>query len=250
VKGETRIDRVATSVGGPCNLPEVVTSGCSPDQVPAGSFEAAIADIDETVTGGERRARRDKGFDPDQQRVSTCGDAGFCHVVAGGDHVARTHAPDVAEKIGEIELGVLAAVTRIDPDEARRTPLDRGEQYLALTGRARDRGQAAQPGFRATGIAVRVNQPPMWFCSVDPLIDLLPDCGVETAIAFGEAADPEMTTTTGQSCRRDAREVELRGSAPADPAGDGWIVGSAEDAARLLPGKRPGRCRSPGRDIR
>jgi hypothetical protein len=33
----------------------------------------------------------------------------------------------------------------------------------------------------------------MRLCPVDPFIDLLPDRCVEAAIAFGKAADPEMT---------------------------------------------------------
>jgi hypothetical protein len=149
------------------------------------------------VTGGERRAWRDKGFEPDQQRLAAVGSAGLRHIVVGGDHVAGPHTPPPAEKISEIKLGRFAAVARIDPDKARGTTFDRSEQYVALAEGARDRRQSAQPGFRMAGIAVRVYEAPMRLRPIDPLVDLLPDRGVEAVVALGKAADPEMTAATG-----------------------------------------------------
>jgi len=73
--------------------------------------------------------------------------------------------------------------------------------------------------------------------SIDPLVDLLPDRGVEAVVAFGKPADPEMTVATRQSRRGNTGQVEFRGGGPTDTAGDGRIVGAAEDAARILPGK-------------
>jgi hypothetical protein len=167
-----------------------------PHQVPAAGFETAVADIDDIVTGGDRRARWDEGFEPNQQRLAAAGIADPRHVVVGCDHVTGRHTPPLAEKIREIQLRRLAAVTRIDPDQARGTTFDRGEQHLASAGGARDRGQSAQPGFRMAGIAVRVNQAPIRSRPVDPLVDVLTHCGVKAAVALGKAADPEVTAAT------------------------------------------------------
>src|SRR5262249_20631868 len=122
--------------------------------------------------------------------------------------------------VGEIELSHLAAVTRVDPNDTRRTPFDGGEQHLALAGGARNRGQPAQPSFGMAGIAVGVYEAPMRLGTIDPLIDLLPNRGVEAAIALGKAADPELSVATGHPRHRDTGEVELRGGAPTDTTGD------------------------------
>ena len=82
----------------------------------------------------------------------------------------------------------------------------------------------------------------MRFRAVDPLVNLLPDGGVEAAIALGKAADPQITVAAGYSRRRNTRQVQLRGRAPADAAGDRRVVGAAENAARSPARQRPGRC--------
>ena len=114
-------------------------------QVPAAGFDAAVTDIDDAVTGGDRRPRRDEGLDPDQQRLAAGGIADLRHVVVGGDHIAGRHPPLPAEKIREIEFGGLAAVVRIDAHDPRRAAFDGGEQDLALAG--------------GPGIAVRPRSP-------------------------------------------------------------------------------------------
>ena len=190
-----RAGRHQRSAGRCGDLAEVVTSPRMPHQVPAAGFEAAVADIDDAVTSGYRRARRDEGFEPDQQRFAA-GITGLCHVVVGRDYVTDPHPPGGAEIIREIELGNLATVTRIDPDQARGVALDGGQQHLATAGGARDRGQAAQPGFGVAGIAVGVSGAPLRLRPVGSLIDLLADSRVEPAVALGKAADPQLSVAT------------------------------------------------------
>ena len=45
-------------------------------------------------------------------------------------------------------------------------------------------------------MGVRVEEAPPRVCPVDPLVDVLPDRGIEAVVALGKAADPEMTATT------------------------------------------------------
>ena len=108
-----------------------------PHQIPATGLEAAVAAIDDIVAGGYRRVWRDEGFDPNQQRLAA-GFADLRHGVVRGDHISSPHLPPLAEKIREVELGDLAAVTRIDQDQARGTAFHGGEQQLVMAGGARD----------------------------------------------------------------------------------------------------------------
>src|SRR5215471_6938881 len=74
----------------------------------------------------------------------------------------------------------------------------------------------------------------MRFCAVNSLVDLLPDRGIEPAIAFGKTADPVLTR---YASRRNGGEIQFRRRAPADTAGYGRIIDAAENTARILSGK-------------
>ena len=77
----------------------------------------------------------------------------------------------------------------------------------------------------------------MRLCAVNALVDLLPDRGIEPAIAFGKTADPQIAVLTRYASSRNGGEIEFRRRAPADAAEYGRIVDAAENAARILSGK-------------
>jgi len=121
-----------------------------PHQIPATGLEAAVAAIDDIVAGGYRRVWRDEGFEPNQQRLAA-GFADLRHVVVRGDHISSPHPPPLAEKIREVELGDLAAVTRIDAHDPRSVAFDRDEQHLASAGGSRDGREPARPRLGTAG---------------------------------------------------------------------------------------------------
>src|SRR5215469_5120583 len=100
-------------------------------QVPTSSFEPAVADIDEAVTGGDRSARGYKRLDADQQGLAACRVTDLRHIVIGGDYITGRHAPALLKKIGKIELGDFATVARIDAHDPRSAALDGDEQNFA-----------------------------------------------------------------------------------------------------------------------
>jgi hypothetical protein len=185
-----------------------------------------------------RGARRNEGFKADQQHV-TRRVANPGHVVVGGDHVADLRPPRRTKEIAKIELGRLATGRRVEAQDARRVALDRGQQYLARSGWVRDRGQAAQPALRMAGARIGVDEPPGRRCPIGPLIDLLADCGVQIAVAFGEGADAQPILQPGKAVRGNLADGELRRGIPADRAGNPRLVDAAEDAARAVAGKHP-----------
>jgi hypothetical protein len=91
---------------------------------------------------------------------------------------------------------VASLPSRGDADQARGVAFDGGEQDLAGARGSRDGRQPAQPGFGVAGIGVRVDEPPMRLRAVNPLVDVLPHRSVKAAVAFGKAADPEVTAAT------------------------------------------------------
>src|SRR5882724_8660314 len=195
--------------------------------------------MDDAVPCSDRGPHWNEGLEPDQPGLSAAGITGPRHVVVGGDHIANRHSPLPTEDIPEIDLRDLAAVTWIDAHDPRCAAFDGGEQELARAGRAQDRRQPAQPGLGVAGRAVSVEQAPMRVRAVDAPVDLLTDRGIEAAVTFGKAADPQIAVATRQAGRRNSRQLQLWGSAPADAASHGWIIGAAEDSARILPGKHP-----------
>ena len=76
-------------------------------------------------------------------------------------------------------------------------PCDGSEQDLVMAGGIGDRGHPAQPSLGMAGIGVRVDKTPMRFCAVDPLVNVLPNRGVELAVALDKAADPQIAVAAG-----------------------------------------------------
>jgi hypothetical protein len=137
---------------------KVVRSVQAPDQIPGIALEPALADIDHSVAGSHLRIARDEGLQSNQEDVVSMAVADLRHVVIRGYHVAGFHSPRLTEKIVKIKIGGLAAVTGINPHNARFCALDCGEQHLSVTIRAWDRGQAAQPALGAARAAVGVDR--------------------------------------------------------------------------------------------
>lgn len=77
----------------------------------------------------------------------------------------------------------------------------------------------------------------MWCRTVDPLVDVLTDRGVEATVTFGEAADAQIAVAAGYSRGRNIGQLQLRRRGPAAAARDRWIVAAAEDAAQILASK-------------
>ena len=219
------------------DLSQVIAPARIPDQIPPTSIEPAVTDIDDAMPAWHRRSRRDERLETDEQQVSALIIVDLCHVVVGGNDITRPRLPLVAEKSLEIEFGGLAAVVRVDTDDAGGIAFDGREQHFAATRGARDRCQAAQAGFGAARMRIGVNEAPMRRGPVDPLVDLLSDRRVEATVAFSEAADAQPTGEAGERARRDARDVQLRRGAPTNATGDVRVIAAAEDAPRILPGE-------------
>jgi hypothetical protein len=162
----------------------------------------------------DRRSRRDERLETDQQQVAALRIADLCHVIVGGYDITDPHLPCSTEKTPEIEFGRLAAILRVDPDNAGGVAFDGREQRFPAARRVRDRCQTAQAGFGATRMRIGVDEAPMRLGSVAALVDLLSDCGVEAAVAFGKAADPQPPGEAGETGRGDARDVQFGPGAP------------------------------------
>ena len=144
------------------------------------------------MAGGHLALRRDEGLQSNQKNVRSMVVADLRHVVIRGYRVADVHSPCLAEKIVEIKIGGLAAVTGINPDNSPRCALDSGEKHLSLPGGARRASQAAQPALGTAGVAIGIEEAPLRRRPVHALIDLLAHGCVKAVIALGKAGDPQV----------------------------------------------------------
>ena len=64
--------------------------------------------------------------------------------------------------------------------------------------------------------------------SIDPLVNLLSNRGVQTAVAFGETAYAQPAGKTGERARGDTRDVQLGCRAPTNAAGCNRVIVAAE----------------------
>ena len=76
------------------------------------------------------------------------------HVVIGGYRVADLHSPRPAEKIVEIKVSGLAAVTGINPYNSRRRALDSGEKHASLPDGARRAVRPRSPLWERPGLGL------------------------------------------------------------------------------------------------
>src|SRR5712671_2936733 len=219
-----------TRCGRTSYLSQLVAPARISDQKPRAGVEPAVTDIDNAMAARDRRSRRDERLETDQEQVAALRAPDLCHVIVGGDDIADPHLPRGTEKTPKIEFGGLAAILRVDPDNAGGIAFDGREQHFPAPRQARDRCQAAQAGFGAARMRIGVDEAPMRLGSVTALIDLLSDRGVEAAVAFGKAADAQPTGEAWETARGDLRDVQLGPGAPADATRNRRVIATAEDA--------------------